>query len=650
MRAPQEAEVKAETGALGSTVARSNLLVAGAALSVAALLLVVFQYFVLRDALLDDVQVQARIVGSNSSAALLFEDQRAAAETLAGLALSPVVESAAILDPRSVPLASYRRAGGAPPTVDEALRAGRQVFSAGALEVLEPVAANGAVIGSVVLRATLAPLYRRLAAFAAYMLLVALASMALAWLLVSRMRATVRAAEQRLNYLALVDPVTALPNRNAFNEKLDACLGRADRQSGAVGLLLLDLDNFKVVNDTLGHTCGDLLLQLVAERLQATLRAQDVICRIGGDEFVVIVEAKDAAAVTAGVADKILGALAAPFPIEGQQLYVSASIGVATYPAHGDNAESLMRGADMAMYHAKNLGKNTSQVFHQEMTLRAHKRLTMEARLRRALDNDELALHYQPQIDTRSGRMIGFEVLARWTCPELGPVSPAEFIPVAEDSGVIVPLGRWVLQTACRQAAQWQREGLLEGIAHVAVNLSAHQTRDKDLMDEILALLEETGLPAHLLELELTESAMMENVEANLALMQRIQAAGIHLSIDDFGTGYSSMAYLKRFPIDQLKIDRSFVSDVPGDGAAIAIAIIALAHSLGLSVVAEGVENAQQVEFLRQANCDVMQGYYFSRPVPAPELEQMLRRARSAEPMPPGAAQSVPVPSLGSGR
>ncbi|MFS2004803.1 putative bifunctional diguanylate cyclase/phosphodiesterase [Duganella sp. CT11-25] len=620
--------VSLRAGPLGSKVARSNMLVAGAALSVAGVLLVLFQYIALRGALLEDLLVQARIAGNNSTAALLFRDQRAATETLAGLALSPAVDGAAILDPRGEPLASYRRAGQPPPAASAQLLAERHHFSAGSLEVLEPIRANGEVIGHVVMRATLAPLHRRLASFAGFTVAVALASLALAWLLVTRMRAAVRSAEQHLHYLAHVDPVTALPNRNEFNERLSASLKRADRQLTAVSLLLLDLDNFKVVNDTLGHNSGDLLLQLVAQRLRDTLREHDVICRIGGDEFVVIIEAAEAAREADAVARKILLALAAPFSIEHQLLHVSASIGMAAYPAHGDNPQSLMRGADTAMYHAKNLGKNGYQMFRQEMTLRAHKRLKMEANLRRALQNDELTLHYQPQIDVRSGRMTGFEVLTRWTCPELGPVSPAEFIAVAEDSGVIVPLGRWVLRTACRQAGAWHRLGLLDGIAHVAVNLSARQTCDTGLMDDILALLAENGLPPQLLELELTEGAMMENVDANLTLMQRIQDAGIHLSIDDFGTGYSSMAYLKRFPIDQLKIDRSFVSDVPGDGAAIAIAIIALAHSLDLSVVAEGVENAQQMEFLREAGCDTMQGYYFSRPVPAPELEQMLRARR----------------------
>jgi diguanylate cyclase (GGDEF)-like protein len=615
-------------GRLGSRVARSNMLITAAALAVAGVLLVLFQYIALRSTLLDDMQVQARMAGNNSAAALLFHDQRAASEMLAGLSLSPSVDSAVIIESNGYPLASYQRNGAALPAPTAQLQAERHNFTPGALEVLEPVSANGAVIGSVVLRATLTPLYQRLSGFAAFTLAVALASLAIAWLLVARMRAAVRAAEQHLHFLAHVDPVTGLPNRNEFNEQLAVCLKRADRQSTAVGLLLLDLDNFKVVNDTLGHNCGDLLLQLVAQRLSATLRSHDVICRIGGDEFVVVIESAEAAAEADAVAHKILHALSEPFLIEHHLLHVSASIGVAAYPAHGDNAQSLVRGADTAMYYAKNRGKNAYQMFLPEMALRASRRLKMEGNLRRALQNDELTLHYQPQIDVKCGRMTGLEVLVRWTCPELGAVSPAEFIPVAEESGVIVPLGRWVLQTACRQAAAWYHAGLFEDIAHFAVNLSAAQTRDNGLMDQVLELLAETGLPASLLELEITEGVMMENVSANLDLMARIQAAGIHLSIDDFGTGYSSMAYLKRFPVDQLKIDRSFVSGVPGDGAAIATAIIAMAHSLNLSVVAEGVETEQQLDFLREAGCDIMQGFYFARPMAATQLEQLLRERR----------------------
>lgn len=614
---------------IGSKVVRSTMLAAGAALCLAGLLMVVFQFTSLRGTLLRDLQVQARIVGNNSTAALLFSDARAAEEILGGLSASPSVQSANIIV-GSTPLAQFRRDGAPVPELPPSDR-GESLHHYGMdyVEVQEPVRVDQKIVGSVSIRATLLPLYRRAFAFAGFTAIATLGSFVLAWLLVRRMRAAVTQAEHELHLLAHVDPVTSLPNRNAFNEKLAYTLKRADRQETSVSLLLLDLDNFKVVNDTLGHDTGDRLLRLVAQRLTATLRSTDVICRIGGDEFVVIVEPADDEVEPDHVARKILRALAEPFMVETHQLFVSASIGVSVYPKDAGDSAAVVRCADIAMYHAKNKGKNAYEVFHEEMALKASKRLALEANLRKALQNNELSLHYQPQIDVRTGRMRGMEVLARWHCAALGGhVSPAEFIPVAEESGVIVPLGRWVLQTAIRQAAAWRKAGLLEDIEHVAVNLSACQTKDAQLMYEVQALLMETGLPPRLLELEITEGVLMENVNANIALLHKIQAAGIHLSIDDFGTGYSSMAYLKRFPIDQLKIDRSFVNSVPGDGAAIAKAIIAMAHSLNLSVVAEGVETEEQVAFLSDAGCDVMQGYYFARPMPAEQLEALLREGK----------------------
>ncbi|MYN04894.1 EAL domain-containing protein [Pseudoduganella sp. DS3] len=614
---------------IGSKVVRSTMLAAGAALCLAGLLMVVFQFLALRSTLLRDLQVQARIVGNNSTAALLFSDARAAEEILGGLSASPSVQSANI-SLGSMPLAQFRRNGAPVPELPQSA-GGESLHYYGMdyIEVQEPVRIDKKIVGSVSIRATLLPLYRRAFAFAGFTAIATLGSFALAWLLVRRMRAAVAQAEQNLHLLAHVDPVTCLPNRNAFNDKLAYTLKRADRQETAVSLLLLDLDNFKVVNDTLGHDTGDKLLRLVAERLTQTLRSTDIICRIGGDEFVVIVEPADDEVEPDQVARKILRALADPFMVETHQLFVSASIGVSVYPKDAGDSAAVIRCADIAMYHAKNKGKNAYEVFHEDMAAKASKRLALEANLRKALQNNELSLHYQPQIDVRSGRMRGMEVLARWNCAALGgPVSPAEFIPVAEESGVIVPLGRWVLQTAIRQAAAWRKMGLLEDIEHVAVNLSACQTKDVQLMYEVQALLMETGLPPRLLELEITEGVLMENVNANIALLHKIQAAGIHLSIDDFGTGYSSMAYLKRFPIDQLKIDRSFVNSVPGDGAAIAKAIIAMAHSLNLSVVAEGVETEEQVAFLSDAGCDVMQGFYFARPMPAEQLEALLREGK----------------------
>ena len=615
---------------IGSKVVRSTMLAAGAALCLAGLLMVVFQFMGLRSTLLRDLQVQARIVGNNSTAALLFSDARAAEEILGGLSASPSVQSANITV-GSMPLAQFRRNGSPVPELPPSA-SGESLHEYGMdyVEVQEPIKVDGKLAGSVSIRASLLPLYRRAFAFAGFTAIATLGSFALAWLLVRRMRAAVAQAEENLHVLAHIDPVTCLPNRNAFNDKLAFTLRRADRQETSVSLLLLDLDNFKVVNDTLGHDTGDKLLRHVAERLTKSLRSTDIICRIGGDEFVVIVEPADDEVEPDQVARKILRALAEPFVVDHHQLFVSASIGVSVYPKDAPDAAAVIRCADIAMYHAKNKGKNAYEVFHAEMAQKASKRMALEANLRKALQkNNELSLHYQPQIDVRTGRMRGMEVLTRWHCEALGgAVSPAEFIPVAEESGLIVPLGRWVLQTAIRQAAAWRKAGLMDEIDHVAVNLSACQTKDVQLMYEVQSLLMETGLPPRLLELEITEGVLMENVHANIALLHKIQAAGIHLSIDDFGTGYSSMAYLKRFPIDQLKIDRSFVNEVPGDGAAIAKAIIAMAHSLNLSVVAEGVETEEQVAFLSDAGCDVMQGFYFARPMPAEQLEGLLRERR----------------------
>jgi diguanylate cyclase (GGDEF)-like protein len=607
----------------GDRIARLNLLAAAAMLTTASLLLILFQLCSLQASFQRDLHIQADMLAPAAAQAMRQNNRLAAQQLLAPLAAAPHVRQALLYSPYGTPFARYARSStDAAPT---APRNGMQTdYWHGSAAILKPLPGGGALY----LRASLAPLYASLAQFAAFTLLVCLCAFGLTFLMVRRTRTAAQQAESHLHYLAHVDPVTQLPNRHEFNDALAYALARADRQDSSVGLLLLDLDNFKVVNDTLGHHCGDQLLKLVSERLVVILRGTDIICRIGGDEFVVIVEPADDASEMASVARKILAVLATPFDIEGHQLYVSASIGVSLYPFDAQDVATLTRNADTAMYHAKHRGKNRYAVFQSEMELRAQRRLRMEANLRRALQNEELYLHYQPQIDLRSGRIVGVEALIRWNCREMGQLSPSEFIPVAEESGIIVDLGRWVLQSACRQAAVWCKAGLLDSLEHVAVNLSACQARDPGLMDDIRAILHETQLPHGLLELEITEGVLMDNVHANVELMRRLQETGIHLSIDDFGTGYSSMSYLQRLPIDQLKIDRSFVHDLPGEGEAIVTAIIAMAHSLHLKVVAEGVETLQQVEFLRTAGCDNVQGYFFARPMTAAQLTALLLERR----------------------
>jgi diguanylate cyclase len=609
---------------IGRWLDLSNLVTAGAALLVASLLLIFFQFMSLRSAMVDDVSVQARIIGENSAAAVLFHDSRASSETLAVLSASPSIEAAGIYTTDGSLLASYRRDGvDAITAPGPELIAGGHRFGLRQLHLVRPVEADHRNIGLVIVRANVAQLYTRLSAYAGMMLAVAIGSLGIAYLLVARMRKVVKNAEAHLDYLAHIDPITGLPNRHAFNERLAFALDRVNRQGGSGGLLLLDLDNFKIVNDTLGHHCGDILLRVVAKRLLECLRSGDVLCRIGGDEFAVILQTTGRSDGE-GVAARILSALTAPFDVDVHEIYVTASIGISRYPEDAQDLETLTRNADTAMYQAKGKGKNAFEQFRPELDLRVQKRLSLETSLRKAVERGELMLYYQPQVSLKDGRLVGLEALLRWNHPDVGLISPAEFIPVAEDSGLIVPIGRWVLRTACRQVATWRDAGL--GPINVSVNLSVRQTRDPYLLRDVLDVLRETGVRPAQLELEITESVLMDNVNVNVDLLTRLRSEGIRLAIDDFGTGYSSMAYLKRFPIDQVKIDRTFVRDIPGNGddEAITSAIIAMAHNLGLSVVAEGVETAAQLDFLRSAGCDIMQGYYFAEPRPADQVTAFL--------------------------
>ncbi len=435
--------------------------------------------------------------------------------------------------------------------------------------------------------------------------------------------------EEKLNYLAYHDVLTGLPSRTLFLDRLAQALTNAHRHGDRLGVLFIDLDHFKNVNDSLGHHAGDILLKQVADMFSACMREGDTVARLGGDEFAVILESMAAEDDAWIVSQKILKLMTTPLTIEGHELLVSCSIGIALFPKDGEDAKALLQSADGALYLAKNKGRNNAQFCTAEMNAKALERLTLENELRQAINRHEFLLHYQPRVDIVSGEITGMEALVRWQHPVQGLLYPTEFIPVAEESGLIVPLGEWVLRTTCEQNKAWQRAGLKP--VSVAVNLSARQFKQQDLVELVTRILQETELDPSYLELELTESMVMQNVEATIATLNQFKAIGVKLSIDDFGIGYSSLNYLKHFPIGFLKIDRSFVRDVTTnrDDAIIAKIIISMAHDLGLKVIAEGVETEEQKSFLSLHSCDEMQGYFFSTPIPAEELGVLLKEGRT---------------------
>lgn len=452
-------------------------------------------------------------------------------------------------------------------------------------------------------------------------------------------------AEEEIRKLAYHDMLTGLPNRSLFYDRLQQALAQAGRNDRPLSLLFLDLDRFKDVNDTLGHDVGDQLLQAIAERLRGCIRQSDTVARLGGDEFVILLTSVKAARDSAIVAEKILESLSEPVDLGGQAIFTSTSIGVVMFPHDGENAETLLKHADMAMYGAKERGRNNFQFYSEQMNRNAYDRHLLEHRLRQAIEDERFQVYYQPQWDMQTRSLIGLEALVRWFDPEEGMISPACFIPVAEESGLIRPLGEWVLRTACAQVRAWHDEGFPQ--VRVGVNISGRQFRQPDLVVMIDRVLEETGLPARFLELELTESCLMEDAEATNRILAFLKVRGIELAIDDFGTGYSSLNYLKNFPIDRIKIDQSFVRDITtnSDDAAIVETIIGMARSLDLDVIAEGVETAEQLKFLQSRGCQEMQGYFFARPMPVAEVSAYLadNRARLRLPL-RGEERDFPIP------
>jgi diguanylate cyclase (GGDEF)-like protein/PAS domain S-box-containing protein len=438
-----------------------------------------------------------------------------------------------------------------------------------------------------------------------------------------------KAAEQQIEYQAYHDALTGLANRHLFQEHLSLALALAQRRQKQVAVLFLDLDHFKVVNDSLGHTIGDALLQQVARRLKAAVRDGDTVARVGGDEFTIVLQDLARPQDSAVVAQKVLRTVAEPMEILGHRLYVTTSIGITLSPEDGDDAETLLKNADTAMYRAKAEGRNNYQMSTRELSRSTQERMSVESGLHLALEKGDFTLLYQPQLDVETGVIVGMEALLRWQHPERGIVLPEDFIGVAEDRGLILPIGGWVLRQACNDVRRFHERGLPH--FRVAVNLSARQFRDPSLGATVRSVLAETGIPADTLELEITETVAMENVALTMTTLNDFRSSGVTIALDDFGTGYSSLSYLKRFPLDALKIDRAFVTDLPDkfEDAAIVSSVIQLANGLGLRVVAEGVEKREQLEFLKEAGCREVQGFYFSYPISIDEIEELVLRSNN---------------------
>lgn len=440
-------------------------------------------------------------------------------------------------------------------------------------------------------------------------------------------------AEEQIHQLAYFDTLTGLPNRLLLMDRLEMLINQSCREKRQLGVLCLDLDHFKEVNDTVGHDWGDILLQSVAQRLNACVREGDTVARLGGDEFMIIVanlsraEIGEVAKIAALVAEKVRATLSEPFLYEDSEVLITSSLGIALYPSDADNAQDLIKSADTALHHAKSQGRNNYQFYAEKMNTLTQERLSLQNDLRKALERNEIEVHYQPQVDIDSGAVTGMEALMRWRHPTHGWIPPVRFIPIAEETGLILPLGEWLMKTVCAQMKVWQMAGLLDDSQRISINVSPRQFRQDDFSKMIQKILEETALSAHRLELEMTEGMLMHNTESTLATLDQLKHLGIKLSLDDFGTGYSSLSYLKRFPLDVLKIDQSFVRDITDDpsDAAIVTAVIAMARSLKLKVIAEGVETSGQFSHLRDQGCHGFQGYYFSEPLPGTGMTRLFQ-------------------------
>ena len=673
--------------ALSTKLKWTYLVTSGGVMFLSTLFLIGIQLYFFTAALIRQTQSQATMVAENLTAAMAFTDAEAAGDILSALRLAPDVQSAVAYDAQGKRFVNFTR----DPDTRTAARdphAPDTVLDYRGIQVTRPIQVGNRRLGTLLVQSSVTSVYQQLALYLALALPVMLALLSLSYFALSRLqryftapilalsavsqqisrqgdyslRAEVPPAadigllthtfngmldriqkrereleaeinerkriEIKLDRLAHYDPVTQLTNRHFFNERLEAVIARSRKFEERTILMFIDLDNFKTVNDTLGHDIGDELLRLVSRRLSETLRFGDVLSRIGGDEFGIIIENVGQTGVASKIAEKCLAKLADPIHIHGHDIHIGASIGISIYPDDATDMHALLKYADTAMYYAKNGGKNAWRMFTPSMRDDAHKRFKLDTNLRRALERDEFVLHYQPQVDLRSGDIVGVEALIRWVHPQLGMVSPSDFIPVAEDTGMIVPIGEWVLREACRDLKHWRDQG---HALRVAVNLSGRQLKESALVVTVLATLREVGVDPEWLELELTESMLMDASTDILDRLHALTDAGIQLAIDDFGTGYSSMSYLKTFPVRALKVDKSFVRGLPQnpEDAAITRAIIAMARSLRMEIVAEGIETQEQSDFLRANGCDKSQGYLYGRPCPAAQIGEMLGEART---------------------
>lgn len=673
-----------------------NLAVTTTALLFAAIMVVLGEYIEERDFMMESLQVQAKMVSENTTAALIFNDRNGAEDVLKAFAASPDVHAALIYNSEDVVLASYIKTGLdikisdintlylQDITTDKSTHIHDETTAPNnKVHVVTDINFENEKIGKLFIQADVSNLYSNLFNYLIYTASVSLLGLALASLLLLKLResitrplrnlstlmetviqkndyslrakndsddeigilsqgfnkmlAHIQVNDEKLAHelserhrtakyldkLAYYDTTTELPNRHYFHQQLDRAVKHAITTKQKMVLLFLDLDNFKIVNDTLGHTTGDLLLKQASARLSNVLRQNDYICRIGGDEFAIIIENISNIDDVSIVTEKCIQSLTNPFVFEGHKFFIGVSIGISICPDDAVTANTLLVNADMAMYEVKLRGKNNYQFFNSEMNDTHSRKFQLESDLRHAIKQDQMELYYQPQVNSQNALLTGAEALMRWNHPEKGLISPDEFIPIAEETGLILSLGEWLIKTACRHGKQLVDSGLKD--ITIAINISGIQIREVTFVDQISDALTRSGLDPSHLELELTESILMDDSTLVIDKVNQLKGLGVHVAIDDFGTGFSSMNYLKSFPITKLKIDKSFISGLPqsSDDMAITMAIIALAHGMNIKVVAEGVEHEDQVDFLRSHACDVLQGYYYAKPMPFNEFLQL---------------------------